>query len=175
MSGNRSIFRFRRSLPDRDGIDDLTLGVPVHAGVSRAAHAPLRAQAVQQLFFQYSSRLNEQAAVNGLVGHSHAPVIGILGLQPPRNLFRRPVQHQFTRNDVAQLSVRSQKTGLRSGPPFPSLLIRLMSTIGRTATMACDLPANRRGCSIESAGDLTKRGAGSDASRDVLSLSEREG
>ena len=31
-----------------------------------------------QLFFQRSTRLNEQAAVNGFVGHAHALVVGIL-------------------------------------------------------------------------------------------------
>ena len=69
---------------------------------------------VQQLLFQHSPRLNEQATVNGFVGHSLALVIGILGLQPSGNLFGRPVQHQFTRNDVPQLAVHGKKT------PFPS-------------------------------------------------------
>ena len=32
---------------------------------------------LHQLFFQYSPRLNEQAAVNGFVGHAQALVIGI--------------------------------------------------------------------------------------------------
>jgi hypothetical protein len=34
------------------------------------------------------------------VGHAHALVIGILDLQPSVNLFRRPVQNQFNRNDL---------------------------------------------------------------------------
>ena len=104
MTRNRSVFRFRRSFANGDGIDDPTPAMPVNAGVPRAAHAPLRPQVVHQLFFQYSPSLNEQAAVNGLVGHAHALVIGILGLQPPGNLFGRPVQDQFTRNDVPQLA-----------------------------------------------------------------------
>ena len=37
---------------------------PLGAGMSRAAHASLRAQMVHELFFQRSTRLNEQAAVN---------------------------------------------------------------------------------------------------------------
>ena len=86
MAGNRSVFRFRRSFPNRDGIDDLAPGLPAVAGVSRAAHAPLRSQLVPQLFFQHSTGLNEQAAVDGFVKHSHALVIRILSLQPPRNL-----------------------------------------------------------------------------------------
>jgi len=30
----------------------------------------------QQLLFQHSARLNEQASVNGFVGHTHALIIG---------------------------------------------------------------------------------------------------
>src|SRR6266436_976707 len=143
--------------------------------MSRAAHAPLRAQVVHQLFFQYPPRLNEQAPVDGLVRHSHALVIGIPGLQPSGNLFGRPVQDQFTRNDLPQPRVQGQEALLGSPRCFPGLAIRLMSAIGRTATMAGDLPAHRRGSSIEVSGDLTKRPTGSDPSRDVLSLSKVEG
>ena len=84
------------------------------AGMSRAPHAPLRPQVAHQLFLQYSSRLNEQAAVNSLVGHVHTLVVGITGLQPSGNLFWRPVQDQFTRNHVTQPVVASQKTTLRA-------------------------------------------------------------
>jgi hypothetical protein len=51
MAGDRSIFRLRRSFPDRDGLDDLSSGVSMFAGVTRAAHASLRPQVVHQLFF----------------------------------------------------------------------------------------------------------------------------
>ena len=67
------------------------------AGMTRAAHAPLRPQVVQQLFFQCSPGLNEQATVNRFVGHAQALVSGILVLQPPGNLLGRPVQDQSTR------------------------------------------------------------------------------
>src|SRR5450755_4570876 len=105
-------------------------------GMARAAHAPLRPQAVQQLFFQYAPGLDEQATVNRFVGHTQALVVGILVLQPPGNLFGRPVQDQFTRNDVPQLAVDTKQTSLRTQGRNPSLLIGIMGTIGRTATMA---------------------------------------
>src|SRR5580704_3725086 len=75
VTRNRSIFRFCGSFADRDGIDDLPAAMSMFAGMTRAAHAPLRAQMVQQLFFQRSPRLNEQAAINRLVGHAHALVV----------------------------------------------------------------------------------------------------
>src|ERR1700675_555056 len=84
MTWDRSVFRFRRSFANGNGVDNPT--VPVNAGMSRAAHAPPRAQVVHQLSFQYAPRLNEQAAVDGLVGHAHALVVGILIPQPPGNL-----------------------------------------------------------------------------------------
>jgi len=91
MTGNRSVFSLRRPFANGDGIDNPTLRVPVNAGVSRAAHASLRPQMIHQLLFQCSPGLNEQAAVNGFVGHVHALVIGIPSFQPSGNLFGRPV------------------------------------------------------------------------------------
>ncbi len=88
MTRNRSVFRFRRSFANRDGIDDLTARLAADGCVSRAAHAPFRPQVVHQLFFQYATRLNEEAAVNRFVGHSHARVIGKLNFQPSGNLSR---------------------------------------------------------------------------------------
>jgi hypothetical protein len=55
---------------------------------------------------------------------------------PPGNLFGRPVQDQFTRNDVPQPAVDAQQTSLRTQGRSPSLAIGIMGTIGRTATMA---------------------------------------
>ncbi len=87
-------------------------------------------------FFQHSAGLNEQAAVDGFVGHAQALVIRILGLQPSGNLLGRPVQDQFTRNDVPQLAVAGKEALLRSQGRVPSSTIRIKGAIGRTATMA---------------------------------------
>src|SRR5580704_18572354 len=140
VTRNRSVFHFRRSFANRDGIDDLTARLSADGCVSRAAHASLRPQVVHQLFFQYATRLNEEAAVNRLVGHSHARVIGELNFQPSGNLLGRPVPDQFTRNDVTQLAVPGDQTSLRAQGRNPSLAICIMGTIGRTATMASDFP-----------------------------------
>jgi hypothetical protein len=88
MTGNRSVFHFRRPLADRDGIDDLTARLTADGCVSRAPHAPFRSQVVHQLFFQHATRLNEETTVNRFVEHSHARVIGKLDFQPFRDLFR---------------------------------------------------------------------------------------
>jgi hypothetical protein len=106
------------------------------------------------------------------VGHAHPLVIGILGLQPPGNLLGRPFQDQFTRNDLSQPPVQGQKALLGPQGPLPGLVIRLMRSIGGTATMAGDLPAHRGGSSIHAFGYLTNRRAGSDP-REISSRSAR--
>src|SRR6202035_3788401 len=103
-------------------------------------------------------------------GHTEALIIRILGLQPSGNLLGRPVQDEFTRNDVPQLAVEGQQTPLRSQGRVPGMVIRIMGAIGRTATMARNLPAHSGGRSIQSSGNLTKRRIGSDSSGDVLPL-----
>src|SRR6202522_1093926 len=134
------------------------------AGMTRATHASLRPQVVQQLFFQCSPGLNEQTAVNRFVGHAQALVVGILVLQPPGNLLGRPVQDQSTRNDVPQLAVLAKQTLLRTQGRNPSLLICVLGTIGGPPTMASDLPAHRGGRSIQSSRYLPNRGTRSDPS-----------
>src|ERR1700722_4807408 len=140
--------------------------------MSRAAHASLRPQMVQQLFFQSPPRLNEEATVNRFVGHSHARVIGKLNFQPSGNLLGRPVQDQFTRNDVAQLAVPGEQTSLRAPGRNPSLAICIMGTIGRTATMASGFPTYCGDSSPQVTGDLTNRRAGS-IPREMSSRSAR--
>ena len=56
---------------------------PVHvhlARVLRAADEAFGPKVPNELFFQYSTRLNKEATVNGLVGHAQALVLGILDL-----------------------------------------------------------------------------------------------
>jgi hypothetical protein len=98
-----------------------------------------------------------------------------LSLQPPRKLLGRPVQDQFTRDDLSQPPVQGQKALLGPQVRFLGLVIRFMGSISRTATMACDLPTHRRGGSIQVSSDLTNRRAGSNPARDVLALSPCEG
>src|SRR5277367_2262843 len=86
MPRNCAVRNFRGPFPDGDGPCDLAARVFIDARVLRAAYAALRPQVCQQLFFQHSARLDEQATVNGLVGHAQALILGILGLQPSRNL-----------------------------------------------------------------------------------------
>jgi len=100
VTRNGAVLHLSGPFPDGDGLGDLTARVFKDTRVLRPAYAALGSQVLQQLLFQHSARLSEQASVNGFAGHTHALIIGILDIQPCGNLFRRPVQNQFTRNDV---------------------------------------------------------------------------
>jgi hypothetical protein len=91
MTRYGAVLNFGGPFPDGDGIDDLTARVSKDARVLRPAYAAFGPKVRNKLFFQHSSRLNEQATVNGFVGHAQALIIWILNLQPSGNLFRRPV------------------------------------------------------------------------------------
>src|ERR1700730_7503607 len=174
MAGNGAVLNFRGPFPDGDGIDDLPTAVSARRGLPRAAYTPLRPKVLNQLLFQHSSRLNEQAAVNGFVRHAHAFVLGIPPLQPSGNLFRRPIQDQFTRNDRLQLHVNGQKARLGPQGRLPGLLIGFMGSIERSPAMAGGLSAHRRNSPLQTFGYFAHRRTGSDPSWDVLSLGQRE-
>src|SRR6266404_9579825 len=122
--------------------------------------------------FSIRHALERTDYVDGLVRHAHALVVGIPILQPPGNLLGRPVQNQFTRNDISQLAVHGQQAALGSQSRLPGLSVRIMGTIGRTAAMAYDLSAHCRGGTTQTTGDLANRRVGSDPSRNIFSLSE---
>src|SRR5450432_292707 len=168
MARYGAVLNFRGPFPDGDGIGDLTARVSKDTRVLRPAYAPLGSQVLNQLLFQHSSRLYEQAAINRFVRHTHALVVGILQLQPSGNLFRRPVQHQFTRNDFPELGVSGQKAGLGSEGRFPRLLIGFTGSIGRAPAMAGHLPVHCGRRAIQTFGDGTNRRAASDPAGDVF-------
>src|SRR5579863_5853258 len=142
MAGDGSVLNVGGPFPDGDGIDDLTTVMPAIPDVPRATDPPLGSQVPHQLLFQRSSRLNEQAAIDGLVRYVHRLIPGKLVLQPSGNLLRRPVQHQFTRNDLPQLPVDGQKTALGPQGRLPSLVIGFIGSIERSPAMAGDLSAD---------------------------------
>src|SRR5260370_11911320 len=131
MTGNGAVRNFSGPFPDGDGIYDLTARVFKDTSVLRAAYAALGSQVPHQLFFQHSAGLDEQAAANRFVGYAHTLVIVILELQLSRNLFRRPIPNQVTRNHLPQLHMNSQKAPLGPQGRVPGSLIRFMGSILR--------------------------------------------
>src|SRR5216684_4470254 len=174
MTGNGAVLDFCGPFPDGDGVYDLTARVFKDTSVPRAADAAFGSQVPDQLFLQHSASLNEQTTVDRFVGHAHALIIGILDLQPSGNLFGRPIQNQFTRNNLLQLHMDGQKAPLWPQCRLPGLVIRFIGSILRTATMTCDLPAHRRSSALQAFGYITNRRPASDPSRNVFSLSQCE-
>src|SRR5712664_1010790 len=174
MTGDGAVLDFCGPFTDGNGIYDLTARVFKDTRVPRAAYAALRSQVPDQLFLQHSACLNEQATVNRFVGHAHALVIGIAALQPSRNLFRRPIQNQFTRNHLPQLHMNGQKAQLGPQGRVPRSLIRFIRSILRTATMTCHLPAHRRRGALQAIRDIANRRTRSEPPRNVLSLNHCE-
>src|ERR1700677_1409331 len=174
MTGNGAVLDFCRSFPDGNGVYDLTARVFEDTRVLRAADAALGSQVPQQLFLQHSAGLDEYAAVNRFVGHAHALVRGILDLQPSRNLFRRPVQNQFTRNQLPQLPMDGQKAPFGPQGRVPGSLIRFIGSILRTAAMARDFSAHRRSSAFQNFGYIANRRTGSDPARNIFSLNSTE-
>ena len=172
VSRNSTIFDFRRSLADRNGIDDLALRVPVNAGVPRAADVPLRSQMPNQLLFQRSARLQEQAAVNSFVRRVQALIVRVGLLQPSGNLLRRPVPHQFTRNQGAKFLVESQATDLRPQGRLPGLGVGFVRSILRAPAMAGHLSAYRGASATQMWGDGPHRTAAGDSAGDVFSFGQ---
>src|SRR5262245_52329371 len=174
MPGNGAVFDFRRPLANGNGIDDPALRVSVRAGVPRAANLPLGAQVFHQLFFQRSTGLNEQAAIDRFVRNAQALVVGIFHLEPSRYLLGRPVLHQFTRNDRLQLAVGSQQAWFGPSRRLPGLGVGLARSILRTPAMAGYLSADCRGSASDLLRDRSHRTAAGDAARDVLAFGKCE-
>ncbi len=140
--------------------------------VPRAADPPLRSQMPNQLLFQRSARLQEQGAVNGFVRHAQALVVRIGLLQPSGNLLRRPVLHQFTRNEGAELVVQGQPTDLRPQGRLPGLGVGFVSSILHAPAMAGHLSAYRGASATQMLGDDPHRAAAGDSAGDVFAFGQ---
>jgi hypothetical protein len=51
-----------------------------------------------QLFLKHAAGLDKQTAIDGFVGHPQALVGREFSLQPPRDLFGRPIERQLLGN-----------------------------------------------------------------------------
>ena len=103
----------------------------MNAGMPRAADPPLGSQMPNQLLFQRSARLQEQGAINRFVRHALVLAVRIGPLQPSGNLLRRPILHQFTRNEGAELVVKGQATDLWPQGRLPGLGVGFVSSVLR--------------------------------------------
>src|SRR4030095_1624787 len=81
------------------------------------------AQVLDQRFFEHAAGLNEQTAIDRLVRHPQCLILGVVTLQPPGDLLRRPVASELRGHDSPQVRVPRELTRLRTPSPTPSLPI----------------------------------------------------
>src|SRR5258705_12071084 len=112
---------------------------------------------LDQRFFEHAACLDEQTAIDRLVRHPECLILGVVALQPPGDLLRRPVASEVRGHDSPQVWVPRKLTRLRTPGPTPGLPIRGRGTVRAGATVARDLPAHRRWRPFEAAGDPAQR------------------
>src|SRR6478736_4897467 len=125
---------------------------------------------IHQLLLQHAAGLNEETSIDRLVRQTQALVMGEVDLQPTGDLLRRPIQRQFTRDDVAQLPVPREQTLLGAQREPPGTIIRSSSAIPIAPSVACNLSAYGRWSSAEACCDRPEGRAGRDASGDVFAV-----
>jgi hypothetical protein len=108
---------------------------------------------IHQLLFQHAAGLDEETSIDRLVRQTQALVMGKLDLQPTGDLFRRPIERQFTRDDVAQLPVPREQARLGAQRESPRALIRSSSAIPIAPSVPCNLSAHGRWGSAEARSD----------------------
>ncbi|MBV6471202.1 MAG: hypothetical protein NBKEAIPA_03134 [Nitrospirae bacterium] len=69
MTGDRPVVDARRTISDRDPVDNLPLWLAFRARVECPPHAPPRSELSQQFFLEHVAGLNEQAALGRFVRH----------------------------------------------------------------------------------------------------------
>src|SRR5678815_4775653 len=104
--------------------------------MARTTHPPCSPQVLQQLFLQGTAGLDEERAVDRLVGHLARLVLGISALEPPSHLVRRPLELQLVGYDTRQRRVLREFTALRTLRPVPRCLVRRTRSIRSPATIA---------------------------------------
>lgn len=99
----------------------------------------------EPLAFQHAPRLDEQRAIDRLVGHRPSGIEGMLPLQPPSNLLRRPLGFEFRRHHATQLGTLRTLAPLRALGALPRRPIGRDRPIRAPPAMAAHFPAHRRG------------------------------
>ena len=86
-----------------------------------------------------SKRLdNDIFMIGATTSFNQQPLFGKWAWDGQGNLFRRPIQHQFTRKDLLQPQLDRKQAPLGPHSRFLGLGIGFIGSILRTASMTCD-------------------------------------
>ncbi len=168
MPRNGPILDLCRPLMDRDPIDHAPLAAHLRA---RSAHESTAPEVPEELLLQDVTRLQEQAAVDGLVGDAHRAIMREGALQANGNLARRPVALQVLGHPVSQTWPACQQACLRPASTLPGVCLGQRRPIAAPAPVTADLAAHRRRSSAKPPGDLVHPKIGRQAPRDLFALS----
>ena len=91
MARHRPIFNRGRSRTDRDGILDLSPSIAMEARLFRSTDRALRSKMAKQLFLKHPAGLNEQTAIDRLVGHLITLAFRMGSVKPAGYLLGRPI------------------------------------------------------------------------------------
>jgi hypothetical protein len=88
-------------------------------------------------------RLNKQAFIDRLMGHSHGAIPGMLGAQPSGDLLRRPLIRQLPGDQSAQRRIGCQQARLGTAGSIQCLFVGTGSAIGPAPAIARNFAADR--------------------------------
>jgi len=127
-----------------------------------------------QLAPECASGLNEERAVDGLVGHLHGAVSRESNLEPTGNLLRGPVETKFLGNNVPQAVRRRKSAGLWPTSLGPGVGICRRGSVSVPTLIACNFATGRGGRAANAASDGPNRKPRRQATRDFLSFHQRK-
>jgi len=110
---------------------------------------------------QNATGLDEQASVDRFMRRACALVVGMLTLQPARDLLRRPLAFELLSYCVTERRPVRQLAGFRTPGTIPGRLIGQAGPVTLTASVALNLPADRRRSPPQLTRNRTKRQFGS--------------
>ena len=171
VARDTAIVGLGRAIGDRDHVDD----PPAHLDpAARLACAAAGAQIGRKLAAQLAARLHIQRAVDRLVADAHQRIIGMIELQPRRDLLRRPAPQQTFLDGGQQPRARRQlgRLGTLGGPLGAALTAQRAIPLATAATR--DLTADRGAMASQRPGDLAIALAATDALEDPLALLKRQ-
>lgn len=174
MAGGRAVLDGGGPFQDRDCIPDLTEHIPLQARVPGAADGACRPQMRKQLLLQNATGLDKQASVDRFVRHACALVIGMLTLQPARDLLRRPLAFELLRYCVTKRQPVRQLAGLRTPCTIPGRLIGQGGPVTLTPPVAPYLATDCRRRPPQLTRKCTKGQLGFKPAVNFLSLRRRQ-
>lgn len=129
---------------------------------------------LQKLLLQSAPRLDKERAIDGFVGHLHAPLLWVGPFEPTGDLLRRPSMLQFASHDLRQGWIARQLARLGAVRTLPGCFIGARSPVATLATVAVKLTADSGCSSPQARGNAVDGFARSQCPRDLLALSESQ-